>query len=107
VQDRLIDDVVGAVPTTDGFEPVDPQVGEQVPVELLDLRRTVQGRPGRPTTSCSASGWKPATIATLAAGRAAPVEAVLQLVSEGGDGAAGAAAPTTKDVTMTAQLFRS
>jgi hypothetical protein len=48
VQDRLVDDVVGAVPTVNWFEPVDPQVGEQRPVELLDLRRTVQRRAGAP-----------------------------------------------------------
>src|SRR3712207_4198261 len=46
VQDGLVDDVVGAVPTVDGFEAIDPQVSEERAVELLDLCRTVQRRAG-------------------------------------------------------------
>jgi hypothetical protein len=48
VQDRLVDDVPLAVPAPDGFEPLDPQRGEQRPVVGGDLLAAVQLPAGPP-----------------------------------------------------------
>lgn len=42
VQDRLVDDVVVAIPAPDGLEPVELEVFEQSPVEGRDLLATVE-----------------------------------------------------------------
>ena len=63
VQDWLVDQVVVAVPASEGFEPVELEVCEQASVEGRDLVAAVEGPPGRPATSRSASSAKPATIA--------------------------------------------
>jgi hypothetical protein len=64
VQARLVDDVVVAVPASDAFEVVESQLGEQGSVEARGLVAAVEWSPGRPTTSCSASGVNPSTIAS-------------------------------------------
>src|SRR4051794_30194022 len=46
VQDRLVDDVLVAVPAPDGLESVDSQVGEQPRVEAGDLLASVQRAAG-------------------------------------------------------------
>ena len=64
VQDRLVDDVVVAIPASDRLEAFDPKLREQASIEVLDLVAAVEWVAGAPGDVVLGVDVNPSTIAS-------------------------------------------